>query len=332
MEPKEKNFFKKVWTSIKDFEGYEEFAADRVTKAIKYILILTMFFVIIISFAYTYKFDLAIESVRDYINENVEKIKIEDGKLEVVSNGEIIVADENSILPVIIVDTSENPNKDEYMQKIKAYGTGILLLSDRMVIESKTLTSQEEVYYSNIFSFDIKDKEAFISLLDGRNLMYFNIVFFITMFIYLIVVYIVSNLVDAVILGALGYLFARIMKIRLKYKATFNIGIHAITLPLILNMIYIIVNIFTGFEIQYFQWMYTSISYIYVVVAILMIKTEIINQKIQLIRLKEIQNKAAKEENLDREEKEPKEENKGNDEKEKEKEDDKGETPEGSNA
>ena len=148
------------------------------------------------------------------------------------------------------------------------------------------------------------------------------------MFIYLFTVYVTTNLVDAVILGALGYIFARIVKLRLKYKATFNIGIYALTLPIILNLIYMLVNVFTGFEIRYFQWMYTSIAYIYVVVAILMIKTEIINQRMQLIKIKEIQEQVAKE----AEEEIPKEKEEEKEEKKEEKEKTSGEEPEGSNA
>ncbi len=123
------------------------------------------------------------------------------------------------------------------------------------------------------------------------------------------------------------------MKIRLRYKATFNIGVHALTLPLLLNLIYIIVNLFTGFEIRHFQWMYTSISYIYVVVAILMIKTEIINQKIQLIKLREIQaNEAKKAEEKDTEEKEKDKEAKEDKKDEEEKNQGTDGEPEGSNA
>ena len=53
---KEKNFFKKIWTSIRDFEGYEEFAAEKVLKAIKYIVLLTLIFVTVIAISYTYKY------------------------------------------------------------------------------------------------------------------------------------------------------------------------------------------------------------------------------------------------------------------------------------
>lgn len=203
-----------------------------------------------------------------------------------------------------------------------------------MILQSNLLNREETIYYSNIFSFDISGKTNFLNMISGRNLLYTNIAFFVTLLIYLFVVYLSSNLVDCVVLGAIGYLFARIMKLRLRYRATFNIGVHALTLPLILNLIYIIVNLFTGFEIRYFQWMYSTISYIYVVVAILMIKTEIINQRIQLIKLREIQAKEAKDaEEIPKEEQ--KEENRKEEKKQSEKEDEKEKSdgePEGSNA
>jgi len=105
----------------------------------------------------------------------------------------------------------------------------------------------------------------------------------------LFIVYLSSNAVDSIVLGALGFVFARIVRLKLKFKATFNIGVHALTLPIILNLIYIIVNTYSGFTVTYFGWMYTTISYIYVAVAILMIKAEIINQKIELTKINKIQ-------------------------------------------
>ena len=65
MEIEEKNFFKKVWTSIKDFEGYEEFAAGKLSKAIKYIAIMTAIFVITIAIAYTYKIYTSLEEIKN---------------------------------------------------------------------------------------------------------------------------------------------------------------------------------------------------------------------------------------------------------------------------
>lgn len=80
MEVKEKNFFKKVWTSIRDFEGYEEFAAEKISKAIIYLIIITLIFVLIVTLTYTYKFTLGIKDVRNYIENNIEEISIIDRK------------------------------------------------------------------------------------------------------------------------------------------------------------------------------------------------------------------------------------------------------------
>lgn len=109
------------------------------------------------------------------------------------------------------------------------------------------------------------------------------------------VIYFVSTTVDAIMLALLGYLFSRIVGIRMKFKATFNMGVYALTLPIILNLIYIVVNAFTGFEIKYFQWMYTTISYIYMIVAILMIKTDLITKQAELMKIIEEQEKVKQE-------------------------------------
>ena len=85
MEEKKRNFFKDIWTSIRDFEKYEEFAADKVTDVIKYLLLLTLIFTLIISAIYTYKFHLTITDVKQYISHNIEEIKLSDRKIEYYS-------------------------------------------------------------------------------------------------------------------------------------------------------------------------------------------------------------------------------------------------------
>lgn len=78
MENKEKNFFKKIWTSIVDFEGYEEFAAGKVSKAIKYLVLITLIFASLISLAYTYKFYLVAQDIKKYIDENIDEISLKN--------------------------------------------------------------------------------------------------------------------------------------------------------------------------------------------------------------------------------------------------------------
>lgn len=160
-------------------------------------------------------------------------------------------------------------------------------------------------------------------------------VFFIIVFFSVLTAYFTTTFIDAAMLGILGLIVARLIGIRMKYKATVNIGMHALTLPLILQIIYLTVNILTGFEVKYFQWMYTTISYIYVVVAILMIKTQFINQQIELMKIKLEQEKVKKEINQQEEQKneEPEEkQEKPKDEDKKEEDNNLGAEPEGTNA
>ena len=321
-------FFKSIWTSIRDFEKYEEFAAERVTKAIKYLLLLTLIFVLVITLAYTYKFHLSIQDVKKYVEQNIEEISLIDGKLEIISNEPIIIENEKQAIKMIIIDTSEDANINEYIEKTSAYDNGIILLSNRAILSSNILMQNQNIYYSNIFEQNINSKQEFLNLISGTTIMYTYIIFFVTIFIYLFIVYLSSNLVDSVVLGALGFIFARIVRLKLRFKATLNIGAHALTLPIILNLIYIIVNTYVGFTINYFGWMYTTISYIYVAVAILMIKAEIINQKIELTKIEKIQENRAEDEEEKKEEK--KEKKKKSDEEEKDGGDN--EQPEANNA
>ena len=107
------------------------------------------------------------------------------------------------------------------------------------------------------------------------------VILIIPMILALIVVLSISTLLNVLIISILGYLLSRFMRIPLKFRATFNMAASAITLPLILNVIYTIVNQYTGFTIKYFELMYDLVAYVYMMVAIMFIRTEIIKKNIE---------------------------------------------------
>lgn len=119
--------------------------------------------------------------------------------------------------------------------------------------------------------------------------------------VWIFILYFTTYFIDAVVLAAIGYLIALIYRIKMRYKYLFNIATHCLTLPIVLNIIYFVVRGLTGFEIKYFQWMYTSISYIYMIVAILMIKTDLIKKQLELTKLQEEQQKIREKLNQERE-------------------------------
>ena len=154
------------------------------------------------------------------------------------------------------------------------------------------------------------------------------ITFFIVSTIYLFITYYIMSLIDVFLLSILGMITAKFARIRIKYMPLISLCIYALTLSITLNAIYILINCFSGFEIKYFQIMYNLISYIYVITAIFIIKSEIIKQETELAKIA-LEQEKIKEENRRREEEEN-EEKKEDEEKPKEEKND--ETPEGTSA
>ena len=156
-------------------------------------------------------------------------------------------------------------------------------------------------------------------------------------FVYLYIVYLIQILLDALLLSVVGYILSKIVNIKLTYKSIFNISVYALTLSVILYMIYTVINLFTGFTIKFFEIAYNAISYIYILTAMLIMKSDLVKQQMEVGKIIEEQNKIKEEkteENQPKEEDKKEEEPKENqpEEKNKKKEKPNRETTEGSEA
>ena len=153
-------------------------------------------------------------------------------------------------------------------------------------------------------------------------------------------VYIWLGFLDVLLLAILGYVISRLFRLRLKFGPIFNISTYALTLSILLNAIYIVINVLTGFEIKYFGIMYNTISYIYLITAIILIKADIIKKQTEFMKVVEeqekvkleLERKKAEEEEEKRKEEERKKEEKKETENKNEKKKDDGTSPEGSEA
>ena len=67
---------------------------------------------------------------------------------------------------------------------------------------------------------------------------------------------------------------SKIINKNFSFANTFNIAVHAITLPVLLGAIYYVLNTLTGFYMKYFSIMYTSIATIYMMTSILLITSD----------------------------------------------------------
>lgn len=313
MEKQGLSFFKKFKISVLDFDGYQSLAAEKISRTIAYIAIIILIFSILISATYLGEFWSIMNNAANYINSEIAEIKYENYELSVIpNNGEktLEINKNDAGQPVIIINTeTENQEEiDESINNIKSYKNGILILKDRIIIKSSFYTDTVEYLYKDIsekYNINKIDKTELINMLTGQEMVQALLVFGLSLTLYIFIAEASNILIDIFFLGILAYIVSRISGLRLKYSAIYNIAVYSLTLPLILNIIYFIVNSLTGFTIQYFSIMYTAIASIYIITAILMIKSDVIRKQFELNRVIEEQEKVREE--LKRKEEEQKE-------------------------
>ena len=295
-ETQKNSFFKDFFKSIKDLDKYEDFAIEMPKKAFKYFIKLVFIFTIIISIFYTYQIVDNMNKIYSNLKEKLPDFSYEQGNLKMAAEGPIIIEDYQDMFGKILIDTSITGNEvakyEEKIEEIK--NVGILVLSDKFIILSDNVMGQVTYAYTDIaqsYNIDSFTKQDIVNYIENMNIISIYASIYLVIFVYLFIIYFISILLDVLLLSVLALVISRISKIRLKYAPSFGIAIHSITLPVVLNLIYIIVNLLTGFRIKYFQLMYSTISYIYVIVAVLMIKTDFINRQLELIKLAEEQEK-----------------------------------------
>lgn len=304
---KKTNFFKEVIKSIKDLDKYEDFALETPGKAFKYFIKLMAICFIIISIFYTYNIVENMNSVYANLKNKLPDFSYTQGTLTMKSEEPVVIEDYKNIFGKIIIDTNITGNE---IEKYESEKEGILILKDKCIFLENNAMGQVAYKYEDIAkNYNISDftKQDVVNSLEGLSVFLCPIIFVYVCISSLVVVFLDALLISVLVCG-----ISRILKMKLKFAPSFGITVHAYTLPLILNLIYMIVNLLTGFEIKYFGFMYYTILFIYVIVAILMIKTDFINRQMELMKIAEEQEKV-KEEMRKKEEEEKqkkKEENK----------------------
>ena len=138
-----------------------------------------------------------------------------------------------------------------------------------------------------------------------------------TVFLGFFITYLIMSILDIIILALLSNIIAMLLRVRMKVSALVNISIHAMTLPIILLLIYAIVLMTTGFEIKYFNIMYRGIAYIYVITAVFLIRQNLIKQQMELTTIVQKQKELKQQlEEKEKEQQEPKEKDEQKDKKE----------------
>ena len=325
-------FFKKVWYSITKIEKYPDMATQGLKKSMSYLAKGVAIFTIILSLGMIYQFNNLVQKGIKYLQNEFPDFYYENGTLNVESEKELITLENNSAIGKIIIDTKTEDEQtiNQYIQNITDSGEGIVILKDKVIVRNSAVVGTISYMYKDTFeSMGINQfsKQDVINYVNSSQIitLYSSIV--LTVFIYAFIVYLLSVLSNAILLSCFGYITTLLARIKIRYVAIFNMSIYALTLSVILNMLYIGINIFVPFSIQYFQVMYIAVAAVYLVAAILILKTEIMKQQFELMKImeteesvrQEMKEKEQEQEQKDKE-KEEKEERKKKDKEEEQKE------------
>lgn len=343
---KKKNisFPKKVWYSITKFEQYPTMATEGTWNAIKYLIFLVAIVAMVSVVGSLIKLNKSVWNISEYIEQNIPDFTFADGKIEMEIEEPIAINDfqSNSIEKIIInplADTSES--KEESENKEMVPGINIFFFKDQIVLKNKiddeNIQSQEYTYNDFIANYTKENitnfkKADLVTYMRSNQIMPFYARYSLSAFIGILITGLVYALLDVLQVAVLGWITAIMAKIKMKFVAIYNMAVYSFTLPMILEIIYIIINYFTDFKIKYFQVAYTTIAFIYIAAAIFILKDDFIKKMQEVMRIKQEQKNVREEIKQQEEKKDEPEEDKDQDEQKKKEDDNNDDEPQGSEA
>ena len=334
------NFFKKVWYSIVKIEKYPEMAAEGLGRAFIYICKLIAILAIILCLGVMYQTHQILQEGIEYLQNEFPEFSYKEGKLQVETEGEFRISEDDSYVGQVIINTKtqEEQKINEYISEIEKAGSGVIVLEDRIILKNGAISGTISYEYNEILGqMQISEfsKQTVLDYVRSSQIISLYISIFITIFIYSFMMYLLTTLSNILILGLFGYIATWAIRIKMRFVALFSMSTYAITLSTILNIIYIAINIFVPYNMEYFQIMYISVAAIYLVAAIFILKSDFIKKQAELMKIMEAQELVRKElEQKEQEEKENREkkERQKKDKEEQNNQNNNGEAPEGSNA
>lgn len=320
---KKQGFFMSIKNSIFNFDSYQDFALENMKRRILYFLKLTVLFSVIIAIVFSIlQVVITIPNVKNFIANDIPDFSYADGILDVKSDDAVTI-DNIADQVLIIADTKDldETKINEYKDKINLYDIGVLILKDKVYLKnSYTGTGLQEIPMIDIGSIYGKSeftKQDIVNDINSINMISLCISLAFTVFLGFFITYLLMSILDIIILALLSNIVAMLLRVRMKVSALVNISVHAMTLPIILLLIYAIVLMTTGFEIKYFNIMYRGIAYIYVITAVFLIRQNLIKQQMELTTIVQKQKELKQQlEEKEKEQQEPKEKDEQKDKKE----------------
>jgi len=255
--------------SIIDIKSYLTFLREGTGKAVIYILLLSIILGGIKGFNVSRDVQKVFNEAKGYLTENEDTFKLENGELT-VGDKPILIKEEGVL---VLVDTSYT--YDSYGQKnladlnLENYINSVLVFKDRIVINnngSQTVQNFSELN-TNIYPSDV------VNILNAASIIWVFILLF-----YMVGGFI-GNLLWALVITLVGTVASYIIKVKIKFKGLYRISLYSITLPIIIDTIFVSTNVI----IPMFSLIFLIVSMVYVCLALKLIKKEVTEEELFII-------------------------------------------------
>lgn len=300
IKTKKMKFFKRLWYSISKIEKYPDMAAEGFKRALGYLVKIVMLLTLVISAGMIYQTHILIQKGVNYLKDEIPEFTYKDGVLSVASETELKINKEKFPIGEVIVDTNtEDEQKvNQYINEVTENGEGVVVLKDKIIVKNSSVVGTINYSYKDTFEqmgITEFNKQDVINYTNGSGMFKLYASLFLTIFVYSFIMYFLTTISNVVLLSIFGFITTLLAKIRMRYVAIFNMSVYAITLSVILNMLYIGVNVFVPFSMEYFQVMYVAVAAIYLVAAILILKSDFIKKQAELMKIAEAEELIKKE-------------------------------------
>lgn len=284
-------FRQRTMISISDFSGYVLVGAEGPKEAIKYLLLLSMIFSVIISCGLCFKTGSIAKSGIEQLA-YTEDFSFENGELKTnLKNDEKGEYKDPKFSNFKVLVFNKTYDDSEVRREVKDFsGDLIVFTKNEMIVKlrsinASSLSSQNED--NSIYSVNYKDlqerlgkdtieKGDVINLLNNISDIRIMIPEFISMFISITITKVISLIIDGLIIAVIGVFLSRILGLPITYPALFSMATSCLVIPIFLNIINSLLGILTTFYIKNFTTLYYLIAILYLLLSLLATRAELV--------------------------------------------------------
>ena len=265
------SFIKKMKVSIFDFDKYYLIASESITRSLIFLLEIFTLFAVIVSFSITYKIAQGGKSISDAMIEKMPEFSLANYELSCDIEEPVVIENTDNFIKVkVIFDNTEDNNI--YMEQFKEYN-GYAIAFTKYNLTIKYSEDRIETYKYKDMQVELNiNKDRVVQILQNNRI---YTIIFVYVAITLFIIYFVSMLLDILALALLGLIITKLVRLPLRFYSVFAIAVASTTLPIILNLAYLLANIFLNFTMPQFQVMITLVSYIYLIAGIMILRSNL---------------------------------------------------------